>query len=94
MNKLLAITVLIVFALLVPARAQGPAPSLVGNWQGTVTFGPQTLRIGLVITADGRLFGEGAEILTVVRTANGWKIAGNMARQLSQYGKSSLSSFN
>jgi len=81
MNKLLAITVLIVFALLVPARAQGPAPSLVGNWQGTVTFGPQTLRIGLVITADGRLFGEGAE-------------SGNMARQLSQYGKSSLSSLN
>ncbi len=37
---------------------------------------------------DGSLFGEGAEILTVVRTPNGWKINGNMARQLSQYGKS------
>ncbi|MEQ1758429.1 MAG: hypothetical protein ABL986_08940 [Vicinamibacterales bacterium] len=37
---------------------------------------------------DGTLFGEGAEILTVVRTPAGWKVTGNMGRALSQFGKS------
>lgn len=37
---------------------------------------------------DGSLFGEGAEILTVVRTPAGWKITGNLGRALSQFGKS------
>jgi hypothetical protein len=36
---------------------------------------------------DGSLFGEGAEILTVVRTAGGWKVNGNIPRQLSLLGK-------
>jgi hypothetical protein len=37
---------------------------------------------------DGSLLSEGAEILTVVRTPDGWKIAGNMRLALSQFGKS------
>ena len=36
---------------------------------------------------DGSLLGEGAEILTLVRTPDGWKIAGYMGRALSQFGK-------
>lgn len=36
---------------------------------------------------DGSLFGEGAEILTVVKTPAGWRINGNMPRALSHYGK-------
>ncbi len=36
---------------------------------------------------DGSLFQEGAEILTVVKTAAGWKINGNLGRSLSQYRK-------
>jgi hypothetical protein len=44
--------------------------------------------------ADGSLFGEGAEILAVVKTPAGWKVVGNMPRQLSQFGKTSLSAIN
>lgn len=36
---------------------------------------------------DGSLFGEGGEVLAVVRTPAGWKITGNVGRQLNQYGK-------
>jgi hypothetical protein len=37
---------------------------------------------------DGSLLSEGAEILTLVKTAAGWKINGNIAERLDQYGKS------
>ena len=37
---------------------------------------------------DGALLVEGAEILAVSRTADGWKITANMARTLGQFGKS------
>jgi hypothetical protein len=36
---------------------------------------------------DGSLFQEGAEILALVRTSAGWKIDGNVAERLGQYGK-------
>jgi hypothetical protein len=36
---------------------------------------------------DGSLFGEGGEIMTLLRTPAGWKITSNLGRQLSQYGK-------
>ena len=36
---------------------------------------------------DGSLFQEGAEILTVVKTPEGWRINGNLQRALSHYGK-------
>jgi ketosteroid isomerase-like protein len=36
---------------------------------------------------DGSLFGEGGEVLMVIRTPAGWKINANLNRQLSQYGK-------
>lgn len=39
------------------------------------------------VKADGSLFGEGGEILTVARTTAGWKINGNIARSLSQFAK-------
>jgi hypothetical protein len=37
--------------------------------------------------ADGSVFQEGAEILTVVRTPTGWKVNGNLGRALSHYRK-------
>ena len=36
---------------------------------------------------DGSVLEEGAEVLTVMKTSNGWRINGNIARSLSQYGK-------
>jgi hypothetical protein len=36
---------------------------------------------------DGTLFNEGGEIMAVLKTPAGWKINGNLGRQLSQYGK-------
>lgn len=36
--------------VLMSIRASAQA-SLAGTWQGTITFGPQTLRVGLVVTA-------------------------------------------
>jgi hypothetical protein len=36
---------------------------------------------------DGTLFNEGGEIMAVLKTPTGWKISGNLGRQLSQYGK-------
>jgi len=36
---------------------------------------------------DGSLLSEGAEILALVKTPTGWKINGNVAERLSQYGK-------
>jgi hypothetical protein len=37
--------------------------------------------------ADGSVFQEGAEILTVVKTPSGWKVNGNIGRALSHYRK-------
>jgi hypothetical protein len=47
MKQILA---LLIVAIGVPVGAASAQTNIAGNWQGTITFGPQTLRVGLVLT--------------------------------------------